>query len=548
MVYIVAFKKIFKTFHIKNGFEQIYPLPVLFSALLQAVINTLLNISAKFGNKTEPCQDISFTTLRGSLVNGPVEGLSLRIKSIRMVLISSISGTRGTIGGKPGENLTPVDAVQFASAFANFLKKQSGRKSPQVVIGRDARPSGGWLSAIVGGTLQACGVNVIDLGLSTTPTVEVAVPALGADGGIVLTASHNPIQWNALKLLDGNGEFLSADQGRELLKIMQSSSIEYAETLDCGNRSEQSDWIEKHIDMVLAHPLVNVSAIQKAGFRVAVDPVNSSGAVAVPLLLKKLGVNDIHVINGEPNGIFAHNPEPLKEHLSAIENLVKQKHCHIGIVVDPDVDRLALISETGEMFGEEYTLVAVADYVLRHKKGPVVTNLSSSRALHDLASKHGVQCYASAVGEVNVVAEMKRRGAVIGGEGNGGVIVPDLHYGRDALAGIALMLSHLATCGKTMSELRQSYPNYFMAKHKISLPAGVDVDELLRLVAKARSNEKITTIDGVKIDFEEGWVHLRKSNTEPIIRIYAESHSTNRAEELAQMFEEELISLSKSLV
>lgn len=463
--------------------------------------------------------------------------------SITMTLISSISGTRGTIGGKPGENLTPLDAVQFASAFAQFIRRSSGKSSPLIVIGRDARPSGGWLSDIVTATLCASGVNVADLGLSTTPTVEVAVPALNADGGIILTASHNPVEWNALKLLNARGEFISADEGAGLMRAIERSDFEYAGVKDAGQLKKESGWIERHIDMILKHPLVDVQAIAGAGLSVAVDPVNSSGGVAVPLLLQKLGVAHVEMINGEPTGYFAHNPEPLKEHLTEISQVVKDRRCHMGIVVDPDVDRLALICEDGEMFGEEYTLVAIADYFMAHSPGPAVSNLSSSRALRDVAARYGQPYHASAVGEVNVVKKMKEVNAVIGGEGNGGIIVPDLHYGRDALAGIALFLSHYVKSGKTMSALRASYPHYEMAKNKVQLEQGMVPDELIAQLKKQYAGADINTEDGLKIDFADGWVHLRKSNTEPIIRIYTESTSREKAQELASRFEEELHAL-----
>ncbi len=461
-----------------------------------------------------------------------------------MTLISSISGTRGTIGGKPGENLTPLDATEFASAFASFIKKQSGKGNPTVVIGRDARPSGGWLSNLVCATLQASGVNVIDLGLSTTPTVEVAVPGCKADGGIILTASHNPIEWNALKLLNGKGEFISAADGKELLAAIQNKSFEFVPVQETGRYEQQNDWIERHVAMILEHPLVNKEAITAANFKVAVDPVNSTGGLSIPVLLDALGVKQVEMINGEVTGLFAHNPEPLKAHLTDISAAVQDKGCDLGIVVDPDVDRLALISEDGEMFGEEYTLVAIAEYFLKHSKGAVVSNLSSSRALRDVAEQNGGSYHASAVGEVNVVEKMKAVNAIIGGEGNGGIIVPDLHYGRDALAGIALFLSHLATTGVKVSYMRASYPHYEMAKNKVSLEPGMVPDDLIESMREKYASENTNTIDGLKIDFAEEWVHLRKSNTEPIIRIYTESKSAEKARSLAERIEEELLALT----
>ncbi|MEZ4722828.1 MAG: phosphoglucosamine mutase [Flavobacteriales bacterium] len=460
-----------------------------------------------------------------------------------MTLISSISGTRGTIGGKPGDNLTPLDAVQFASAFSQFIKESSGKNRPTVVIGRDARPSGGWLSNLVSATLQASGVDVVDLGLSTTPTVEVAVPGLNADGGIILTASHNPIQWNALKLLNAKGEFISGEEGAKLLKAIETGDFEYVKVEETGSYSQDDSWIAKHVQMVLNHPLVEVATIAAANIYVAVDPVNSTGGLAIPILLEALGVKRVEMINGEPTGHFAHNPEPLKEHLVDICNTVKNKGCDLGIVVDPDVDRLALISENGEMFGEEYTLVAIADYFMKTKPGATVSNLSSSRALRDVTSKAGQSYHASAVGEVNVVKMMKAVNAVIGGEGNGGIIVPDLHYGRDSLAGIALFLTHYVKTGKKMSELRASYPHYEMAKNKVELKQGMVPDQLIEKLKANYMDAETNTVDGLKIDFPEGWVHLRKSNTEPIIRIYTESNSAESAQGLAKRFEDELNAL-----
>lgn len=460
-----------------------------------------------------------------------------------MTLISSISGTRGTIGGKPGSNLTPLDVVNFAAAFSTFIIQQSGKDNPTVVIGRDARPSGGWVSDLVSGTLQASGVNVVDLGLSTTPTVEIAVPGLKADGGIILTASHNPVEWNALKLLNNKGEFISADQGKDLLETITKADFDFPDVSKTGSYSKEEGWIEKHVEQVLAYSLIDVEGIRNANLKIAVDPVNSTGGIAIPVLLEKLGVKQVELINGDVSGNFAHNPEPLKEHLTEISRIVREKGCDMGIVVDPDVDRLALISENGEMFGEEYTLVAIADYYMKKKPGATVSNLSSSRALRDVTERGGQSYSASAVGEVNVVIEMKRTNAVIGGEGNGGIIVPDLHYGRDSLAGIALFLSHYVNEGKKMSEMRAGYPNYEMAKNKIALESGMNPDVLIDKMKARYANENVNTIDGLKIDFADEWVHLRKSNTEPIIRIYTESKSKDAAEALAKRIENELSSM-----
>jgi phosphomannomutase len=460
-----------------------------------------------------------------------------------MTLISSISGTRGTIGGKPGDNLTPIDAANFAAAFALFIKEQSGKEQPSVVIGRDARPSGAWLSGVVSATLQASGVHVKDLGLSTTPTVEVAVPALGADGGIILTASHNPVEWNALKLLNAKGEFISAEEGAKLLARIASGDFTFPEVAMTGSEVQENEWIDRHVDMVLEYDLVNRDAIAKANLKVAFDAVNSTGGLAIPKLLKALGVNDIVALNDDVSGQFAHNPEPLKEHLTEICSKVKAEGCDLGIVVDPDVDRLALISEDGEMFGEEYTLVAIADYYMKHRAGSTVSNLSSSRALRDVTEQAGQAYHASAVGEVNVVSMMKEVGAVIGGEGNGGIIVPDFHFGRDALIGIALFLSHYVESGKKMSAMKASYPQYAMAKNKVQLNEGMDPDDLIAKMIDRYNHEQVNTIDGLKIDFADEWVHLRKSNTEPIIRIYTESGIKESAEALAQRIESELKAL-----
>lgn len=451
-----------------------------------------------------------------------------------MTLIKSISGIRGTIGGKTGENLTPVDVVKFAAAFGTWLKKKEGTTS--VVIGRDARLSGEMVNALVVSTLQGLGIDVIDLGLSTTPTVEIAVPAEKASGGIILTASHNPVQWNALKLLNEKGEFISGQDGEEMLAIAEKEDFDFAPVTRLGKYEKKDGYIQKHIDLILKMPLVDVAAIENKGFKVVVDAVNSTGGIAVPLLLKALGVT-VNELYCAPTGNFPHNPEPLPEHLTDIIKEIKKGKYDLGIVVDPDVDRLALISEDGTPFGEEYTLVAVADYVINageKKKGNTVSNLSSTRALRDITEKAGGQYFAAAVGEVNVVTMMKECSAVIGGEGNGGVICPDLHYGRDALAGIALFLSHLAKSNMTASRLRSTYPNYIISKNKIELTPGINVDEVLEAVKNKYKKQPINTVDGVKIEFDKEWVHLRKSNTEPIIRIYAESDMEIKADNLAK--------------
>jgi len=461
-----------------------------------------------------------------------------------MTLITSISGIRGTIGGKAGDNLTPLDAVKFAAAYGSFLRKNNQSRPLKVVIGRDARPSGPMIQALVQNTLSGLGIDVIDLGLSTTPTVEMIVPREQAAGGIILTASHNPVEWNALKLLNEKGEFLNAEEGAEILKIAASEDFEFTAVDQIGTVKEYKDALQYHIDEILALPYVKTETIARAKLKVAVDGVNSSGGVAIPAILEALGVKQVEKLYCEPNGQFPHNPEPLEKHLGDIMSLVKEKSCDLGIVVDPDVDRLAFISEDGKMFGEEYTLVAAADYLLEHKQGAVVSNLSSSRALRDLAEEKGQNYFASGVGEVNVVEKMKSKKAVFGGEGNGGVILPDLHYGRDALVGVALVLSHLAESGKTMSELRASYPSYFMAKNKVQLQAGMDVDGILAKIQEKYKDQNPTTIDGVKIDFDQEWVHLRKSNTEPIIRVYTEAKSQSRATELGESFVKELEQLS----
>ncbi|WP_179008128.1 phosphoglucosamine mutase [Winogradskyella forsetii] len=452
-----------------------------------------------------------------------------------MTLIKSISGIRGTIGGLVDENLTPIDAVKFAAAYGTWLKQQRDKDTYRVVVGRDARISGEMIQNLVMNTLVGLGIHVIDLGLSTTPTVEVAVPMEHADGGIILTASHNPKQWNALKLLNAKGEFLNGEEGQKILEIADSNTMNFAEVDDLGKITINDAYIDLHIDEVLALPLVNKKAIEKANFKVVVDGVNSTGGIAIPLLLERLGVEPVKLYC-DPTGHFPHNPEPLKEHLGDLAKAVVKEHADFGIVVDPDVDRLAFMDETGEMFGEEYTLVACADYVLSKNPGNTVSNMSSTRALRDVTEKHGGTYEASAVGEVNVVALMKNNNVVIGGEGNGGIIYPESHYGRDALVGVALFLSLLAEKQMKVSELRATYPNYYMSKKKIQLTPGLDVDGILKTMESNYNHEKLTTIDGVKIDFENSWVHLRKSNTEPIIRIYTEAPSQDAADTLADRF------------
>ena len=460
-----------------------------------------------------------------------------------MTLIKSISGIRGTIGGKPGEGLSPLDIVKYTAAFATFIATNSENKKIKIVVGRDARISGEMVNNIVLGTLQGMGVNVIDIGLSTTPTVEIAVPEETADGGIILTASHNPKQWNALKLLNGKGEFISEKDGEEVLKIAENESYKFADVNGLGTVSKNETYLRKHIDKILSLSLVDIAAIKKAKFRVVIDCVNSTGGIVLPQLLKELGVESVIKLYCEPNGEFPHNPEPLPENLRDISKLVIKEKAHLGIAVDPDVDRLALVCEDGEMFGEEYTLVAVAEYVLNKrspadkaagKKGNTVSNLSSTRALRDITEKHGGKYNASAVGEVNVVKLMKETKAIVGGEGNGGIILPELHYGRDALVGIALFLSHLAKFGNTCSMLRSSYPNYYISKNKIELTPDVNVDRILEDIQEKYKKQPINTIDGVKIEFDKEWVHLRRSNTEPIIRIYSESENKVTAENLAK--------------
>lgn len=448
-----------------------------------------------------------------------------------MALIKSISGIRGTIGGQVGDGLSPVDTVKFVSAYATLIRKNNKKDSNKIVVGRDARMSGAMMENLVVGTLMSMGFDVVKLGLATTPTTELAVTMENACGGIILTASHNPRQWNALKLLDENGEFLNALQGEEVLRIAASDNYTFSEVDHLGKVTDK-DYTQKHIDAVLALKLVDVEAIKAANFEVAIDCVNSVGGIVLPKLLEQLGVEKVHELYTTPNGDFPHNPEPLPEHLVELSNLMKSTNSHVGFSVDPDVDRLAIVCENGEMFGEEYTLVACADYVLKHTPGNTVSNLSSSRALRDVTAKHGGMYQASAVGEVNVVTLMKKNKAVIGGEGNGGIIYPESHYGRDSLVGIALFLSHMAHEKKKVSEIRASYPPYFIAKQKVDLTAGIDVDAILESVKKKYSKETITDIDGVKIDFPDKWVHLRKSNTEPIIRVYSEAHTMQEAEQI----------------
>jgi phosphomannomutase len=459
-----------------------------------------------------------------------------------MSLIKSISGIRGTIGGKVNDNFTPLDVVKFTSAFGTWLQNNKNKKDLTLVIGRDARISGQMVSSLVSATLQGLGISVIDLGLSTTPTVEVMVPELNADGGIILTASHNPKQWNALKLLNDKGEFINSEEGATVLKLAENEDFNYAEVDDLGKYSTRNDGFEIHIQKILNLPMVDVEAIKTKKFKIVLDAVNSTGGISIPLLLEKLGC-EVVKLYCEPNGQFPHNPEPLKEHLGDICDLVKKEKADLGIVVDPDVDRLAFIDENGEMFGEEYTLVAVADYLLKNKNGVAVSNLSSSRALRDVAHWHNSEYFASAVGEVNVVTLMKEKNAVIGGEGNGGIIYPELHYGRDSLVGAALFLTHLAKENKTVSELRATYPPYFMGKKKIDLLPTIDVDSLLEKIKTEYVKEEISTVDGLKIDFPNNWVHLRKSNTEPIIRIYTEASTQQEADDLGDAIIKKIKSL-----
>jgi phosphomannomutase len=460
-----------------------------------------------------------------------------------MTLIKSISGIRGTIGGAPGEGLTPVDAVKFAAAYGTWLKSISPDKKLRVVIGRDARLSGDMINQLVCSTLCGLGIDVIDLGLSTTPTVEIAVPIENAQGGIILTASHNPKQWNALKLLNEKGEFISGQEGETLLEIAEKEDFLFADVDSIGTWRKDDSYLQKHIDLILNLPLVNRKAIANANFSIVVDAVNSTGGIFIPALLKALGVTTITELYCEPTGHFPHNPEPLPEHLTELSNAVKLNHADLGISIDPDVDRLALVCEDGSMFGEEYTLVAVGDYVLKHTPGNTVSNMSSTRALRDVTEKWGQSYAASAVGEVNVVVKMKETNAVIGGEGNGGIIYPELHYGRDALVGIALFLSHLAEKKCSVSKLRNSYPKYTISKNKIELTPSIDVDKILVEMSNKYKEFEVDTLDGVKIYFNQEWVHLRKSNTEPIIRIYSESVNEEKAKQLAAKIIEEIKNL-----
>jgi len=450
-----------------------------------------------------------------------------------MTLIKSISGIRGTIGGKTDQNLTPIDIVKFTSAYAQWIKNEVKKEKIKIVIGRDARISGEMVTNLVSGTLLGMGVDVVDLELSTTPTVEIAVPMENADGGIIITASHNPKQWNALKLLNNKGEFISAKDGEELINIAESDSYNFSKVDDLGSYKKDDSYLQKHIDAVLNLKLTDIEAIKNAKFKVVVDAVNSTGGIFIPALLEQLGV-EVVKLYCTPNGDFPHNPEPLKENLTEISKLVVQEKADFGIVVDPDVDRLAFISNDGEMFGEEYTLVAVADYVLKHTPGNSVSNLSSTRALNDVTVKNGGKYFASAVGEVNVVNKMKAENAVIGGEGNGGIIYPASHYGRDSLVGVGLFLSHLSHSKMTCAQLRASYPNYEMSKNKIQLTPEIDVDNILVKMKEKYKNERVNDIDGVKIDFKNEWVHLRKSNTEPIIRVYSESQTEEGARKIAE--------------
>ena len=460
-----------------------------------------------------------------------------------MSLIKSISGIRGTIGGTPGQGLSPLDVVKFTAAYAKFIALNPPVKNRTIVVGRDARLSGAMVDKLVTGTLMGMGFDVINIGLASTPTTEIAVTAEGACGGIILTASHNPKQWNALKLLNHKGEFLNAAEGAEVLRIAETDDYSFATVDELGQEYTNTTYNRRHIDSVLALPLVDTDAIAKAGFTVAVDAVNSVGGVIIPQLLRALGVKNIIELNCEATGRFAHTPEPIPENLTQIADLMSQGRADVGFVVDPDVDRLAIVMEDGRMFVEEYTLVAVADYVLSHTPGATVSNLSSSRALRDVTRAHGCDYSAAAVGEVNVVTEMKRTGAIIGGEGNGGVIYPELHYGRDALVGVALFLTLMAKSGKKVSELKAGYPPYAIAKHKIELTPDIDVDAILEAVKQKFAGEEITDIDGVKIDFADKWVHLRKSNTEPIIRIYSEASTMEKADELAQQIKNVINSL-----
>ena len=462
-----------------------------------------------------------------------------------MTLIKSISGIRGTIGGQAGEGLNPLDIVKFTSAYATLIRKTTTVKSNKIVVGRDARISGEMVKNVVCGTLMGMGFDVVNIGLASTPTTELAVTMEGACGGIILTASHNPRQWNALKLLNEHGEFLNAAEGNEVLRIAEAEEFTFADIDNIGKYTENNTYNQRHIDSVLALKLVDVEAIRKANFRVAIDCVNSVGGIILPQLLEQLGVQHIEKLYCDPTGDFQHNPEPLEKNLTDIMGLMKKGGNDVAFVVDPDVDRLAIISEDGSMYGEEYTLVTVADYVLKHTPGNTVSNLSSTRALRDVTRKYGMEYNASAVGEVNVVTKMKTTNAVIGGEGNGGVIYPESHYGRDALVGIALFLTHLAHEGKKVTELRAAYPEYFIAKNRIDLTPDTDVDAILVKVKEMYKNEEINDIDGVKIDFPDKWVHLRKSNTEPIIRVYSEASTMEAADELGKQIMDIVYSLAE---
>lgn len=459
-----------------------------------------------------------------------------------MSLIKSISGIRGTIGGRAGEGLGGVDIVKFTAAYAEFIRRHNP-EARKIVVGRDARLSGKMVSHLVVGTLMSMGFDVVNIGLATTPTTEVAVTGLSADGGIIITASHNPVQWNALKLLNNKGEFLNDAEGKEVIAIADKEDFSFVEVFDLGKEMKDDTWAMRHIEMVKNLPLVDCKAIADANFTVAVDAVNSVGGMVIPALLRELGVKNVIELNCEPNGKFAHTPEPIPENLTQISDLMKNSKADVGFVVDPDVDRLAIVMENGEMFVEEYTLVSVADYVLSQTPGSTVSNLSSSRALRDVTEKQGCSYFAAAVGEVNVVTKMKETGAIIGGEGNGGVIYPELHYGRDALVGVALFLTLLAKKGMKVTELKATYPKYAIAKNKIQLTPDIDVDAILEAVKEKFSNEKITDIDGVKIDFADSWVHLRKSNTEPIIRIYSEAETMEKADNLAEEIKSVITSL-----
>jgi phosphomannomutase len=456
-----------------------------------------------------------------------------------MALIKSISGIRGTIGNKPNENLTPIDIVKFTAAYGTWLLQQN-HNSKKVIIGRDGRISGEMVKGLVANTLIALGLHVVDVDLSTTPTIEMAVKFEQAAGGIILTASHNPKEWNALKLLNSKGEFISDEEGKVILALAASEDFNFATIDMLGGYEKNDSFLAKHIESIIKHKLVDIEAIKKEKFKIAVDAINSSGAIAVPALLKALGVKDVVVINAEVNGKFSHNPEPLPEHLTELSNEVVKNKAHLGIAVDPDVDRLCFVCEDGSMFGEEYTLVAVADYVLSKHKGNAVSNMSSTKALKDITVKHGGEYFSSAVGEVNVVNKMKEVNAVIGGEGNGGIIVPDLHYGRDALIGIALFLTHLANSKKTIKQLRNTYPNYFMSKNKITLEEGVNVKDIFEKIKIKYKNQPVNTEDGLKVEFDNDWVHLRTSNTEPIIRIYAESNFETTAHNIAKRFMQDI--------